>query len=88
MAEQAGYSHPGGKGAGKYNGMKKASDWKGCRVKAVRDIRNRGGDAVKAGAVGEVSNAYSGLRVTFEKCVHCGTVLHVTHLSYTDVELA
>lgn len=81
------YTHPKGKGAGKYNGMKRASDWAGQRIRAACDIANQGGQAVKAGTTGRVSHANHGLSVVFDGCQHCGTVLNVRQLEYSAVEL-
>ena len=82
------YTHPKGKGAGKYNGMKKAGDWEGKTVRATRQVRNNGGNGVMPGTIGKVESVYAGLRVTFNKCKHCGSVLHVSNLDYHSVELA
>jgi hypothetical protein len=38
----------------KYNGMKKAADWKGKRVRAARQFRNGDGQGVTPGMLGTV----------------------------------
>ncbi len=81
------YTHSKGKGHGKYNGMARANDWVGRRVKSTRQIRNNGGDGVMEGTEGTVTGLSRGVAVTFDMCEHCGTVLSVTRLSYTDIEL-
>ena len=83
-----GYTHSKGKGAGKYNGMKFADDWKGKRVKAVRQINNGAGEGVSPGTLGTVNHVYAGLSITFDVCTHCGTIARVTNVEYFDVELA
>jgi hypothetical protein len=82
------YTHAKGKGAGKYNGMAKAGDWEGKRIRATRQIRNGGGQGVTPGMKGEVRSAHRQLNVTFDVCEHCGTVMHVSRLNYFDIELA
>ena len=81
------YTHPKGKGAGKYNGMALAADWDRKRVRAVRPIRNGAGDSVQPGTEGVVTGAYNGLSITFDVCKHCGTVCRIAKTSYSDVEL-
>lgn len=81
------YTHPKGKGAGKYNGMLLASDWEGQRVRASRFIRNNAGQSVTPGMTGVVQKASKGLTITFDACNHCGTVLHVSYVNYMDVEV-
>lgn len=81
------YSHPKGKGSGQYNGMQKAGDWVGKRIIAACQLRNGGGQGVAPGMQGIVTGTYRGLSVTFDVCKHCGTVMHVSKLHYTDVEL-
>ena len=81
------YTHEKGKGTGKYNGMKKAGDWVDKSIRAARQIRNNGGQGVMPGMTGTVTSAHRGLNVTFDVCSHCRTVMHVSRLSYSDVEL-
>ena len=81
------YTHPKGKGSGKYNGMALASDWKGMRVRATHDFRNGAGQGVTPGMEGVVTGVYAGLDVTFDVCKHCGTVTYVSKVSYSLVEL-
>lgn len=81
------YTHPKGKGAGKFNGMAKAGDWENKRVYALRPIRNRGGKAVTPGMAGTVTGAYAGLNVTFDICEHCGTKTHISRVNYDAVGL-
>jgi hypothetical protein len=82
------YTHSKGKGAGKYNGMQKAADWDGKRVKAVRQVINGGGYGAAPGTLGTVRGIYAGLDITFDVCTHCGTVTHIGKVGYFDVELA
>lgn len=82
------YTHAKGKGAGKYNGMQKAADWNGKRVKAVRPVRNGGGQGATPGMLGTVRGVYAGLDITFDVCTHCGTVTYIGKVDYFDVELA
>ena len=70
----------------KYNGFKKASEWEGRRVESVRCFRNGAGQGVKPGMRGIVTGVYSGLDITFDVCHHCGTVMHVSRVSYFDVK--
>jgi len=72
----------------KYNGMKHAADWLGKRVRAVRTLRNCGGQGVTPGMLGTVRGVYAGLDITFDVCKHCGTVIYVARVGYHDVELA
>lgn len=88
MIDETGYTHKKGKGAGKYNGMNKSSDWVGKRIKATRAIQNTGGRGVTAGMIGTVDSAHRGLYVTFDLCKHCGSVLHIRCLEYSAIELA
>ena len=81
------YTHVKGKGAGKYNGMQRAGDWVGKRVRATHQLRNGGGQGVMPGMTGEVNGARGGLNVTFDVCDHCGTVMHVRNLNDSDVVL-
>ena len=81
------YTHKKGKGAGKYNGMERAGDWEGKNICAARQIRNGGGQGVMPGMKGKVTSAHRGLNVTFDICDHCGTVMHVSKLNYSDIEL-
>lgn len=71
----------------KYNGMQKAAEWEGKRVKAVHQLRNGGGQGVTPGMLGTVKGVYAGLNITFDVCSHCGTVMHVSRVGYHDVEL-
>ena len=82
-----GYTHPKGKGFGKYNGMAKAGDWENKRIRACRKINNCVGQGVNPGMRGTVSGVYAGLSVTFDVCGHCGTVMYVAKLAYSSVEL-
>jgi len=82
------YTHLKGKGAGTYNGMQKAADWDGQRIKAVRPVQNGGGQGAAPGTLGTVRGVYAGLEITFDGCTHCGTVTHIGKVSYFDVELA
>ncbi len=82
------YTSAKGKGAGKYNGMQKATDWEGKRVRAVRAIHNGAGYGVTPGMLGTVERAYAGLNITFDVCTHCGTVTHINKVGYFDIELA
>ena len=71
----------------KYNGMQKAADWNGKRVKAVRQFRNGAGQGVTMGMLGTVKGIYAGLDIAFDVCLHCGTVMYVNKVGYHDVEL-
>jgi hypothetical protein len=84
------YTLAKGKGFGKYNGMRFAFNWDGANVRALRDIRNKGGESVKKGTTGIVTgiSGRGGLIVTFDKCLDCGTVLYVRGLDYYALELA
>lgn len=81
------YTHKKGKGAGNYNGMAKAADWEGRRVKAVRQINNGAGQGASRGTLGTVETVYAGLNIRFDVCTHCGTVTHIKKVGYFDVEL-
>lgn len=81
------YTHEKGKGAGKYNGMKRAGDWVDKSIRATRQIRNGGGQGVMPGMKGKVTSSHRGPNVTFDVCGHCGTVMHVRRLHYSDIEL-
>lgn len=81
------YTHEKGKGAGKYNGMKRAGDWEDKSIRATHQIQNIGGQGVMPGMTGKVTSAHRGLNVTFDVCEHCGTVMHVSRLNYSDIEL-
>ena len=74
------YTHEKGKGAGKYNGMKRSGDWVGKKIVSARKIQNNGGTGVMAMTLGVVNSAHNGINATFVMCPHCGTVLHVTKL--------
>ncbi len=82
------YTHKKGKGAGSYNGMANAADWKGQRVRAVRQINNGCGQGASKGTLGTVKHVYAGLNILFDVCTHCGTVTHINRVGYFDVELA
>jgi hypothetical protein len=81
------YTHPKGKGAGKYNGMKLASDWSGARIQASRQIRTNGGECVTVGMMGTVTGTHNKLNIAFDVCQHCGTVTHVRQIEYSAIEL-
>lgn len=69
----------------KYNGFKKASEWIGKRVVAVRHIETRGGKAVTPGMRGTVMGAFGGLDIKFDVCRHCGTGMHIKNADYHSV---
>jgi len=81
------YTGKKGLGHGKYNGMARVGDWVGLKIKSSRVISNNGGDCAPAGTSGVVNSAQRLLSVTFDKCCHCGTVLHVNDLDYYSIEL-
>lgn len=73
--------------AGKYNGMKRAADWKGKRVELVREIGN-GYCQLPAGYVGTITQQGStGLTFEGEPCGCCKVKPRVTRLSYFSVRL-
>lgn len=72
----------------KYGCFKKASDWVGQRVVAVRGIQTREGKAVTPGMRGTVKSAFGGLNIGFDVCQHCGTVMHIKNADYHSVMVA
>ena len=60
---------------------------KGRRVRARVQLINRGGDSVMAGTLGVITDKYQSLRITFDKCKHCGTVLHIKGVRPEEIEL-
>lgn len=72
----------------KYNGMQKASDWQGQYIKTTRDLSNSLG-RIPAGSLAKVTTVSRGkLAITSDPCGCCGVQLHMTGLTYFDVELA
>lgn len=72
---------------GKYNGLNRARDWKGKRVKLVRDVRSHNTriPAGKEARVCEISRG--GLNLEIAPCEHCGCSTYINTVSYFDVEL-
>lgn len=71
----------------KYNGMKRAGDWKGQRVELVREIGN-GFCSLPAGYVGTITQQGStGLTFEGDPCGCCKVKPRVTRLGYHSVRL-
>lgn len=71
----------------KYNGMKRAGDWKGQRVELTRDIGN-GYCSVPAGYVGTITQQGStGLTFEGDPCGCCKVKPRLTRLGYFSVRL-
>lgn len=74
--------------AGKYNGMKRAGDWEGKRVRLVRELRN-GWVTLPAGYIGTITVQSRGsLSFVGQPCSCCGVKPHMSKIGYFDVELA
>jgi len=65
---------------------KRMADWKGMRVRARREISNRGGQVVQPGTLGTLVGAHGGVSVSFNVCEHCGTRMHVRGMDPRDLE--
>jgi len=73
--------------AGKYNGMKRAGDWRGKQVKTVRKLSN-GWCQIPAGTSGHItSSGRNGLHFHSDPCPCCGIVSKISALDYCDVKL-
>jgi hypothetical protein len=69
----------------KYNGMKRAGDWRGVRVVAARDMPNSQA-VLPASSLGTITSCTPrGLTITSDKCDCCGTQVIISQLNYGDV---
>lgn len=71
----------------KYNGMIRAGDWKGQRVKLVKDIRSNSTRFPAGKEARVVEIARGGLTLEIVPCEHCGCSTYIHGVSYFDVEL-
>lgn len=71
----------------KYNGMLRARDWKGQRVRLVQDIRSNTTRFPAGKEARVVEIARGGLSLEIAPCEHCGCSTYIHGVSYFDVEL-
>lgn len=69
-------------------GGKHTADWKGKRLRALRDLKNAFG-VIAAGTLMTVERIApgKGINAVTDKCPHCGAQLGISGLSPCDVEL-
>lgn len=71
----------------KYNGMKRAGDWEGKKIRTTRDLSNGIGSWPK-GTLAIVRSVGPKLRLQSQSCSCCGVKLNMSKVDYYDVELA
>lgn len=62
-------------------------DYVGLRVRVIRPIRNGGGDSAEVGRTATVRGWYKGLDLKVDICDKCGTVMYVSRVPESAVEL-
>lgn len=61
-------------------------DWKGRKVRTLRDLRN-GWGVIPAGTVFEVRENWAGLNLLGDRCTCCGLRASINRVPEHDVEL-
>lgn len=72
--------------ADKYNGMRRARDWLGKRIRLMRDI-STGAAVYPKGMAGTVMDTGPSMYVKGEPCPCCGVSMYIRKLSYFDIVL-
>lgn len=70
----------------RYNGMRRAGDWLGKRVRLKRTVTTRAQNA-PAGFEGVVVAVHNGLDIEGPRCPNCGVSFFVRKVGYFLVEL-
>ena len=62
-------------------------DYKGLRVRIVKQLNTNGGDGAEAGATATVVGYHRGLELRVDVCDKCGTKTYIKRVPESSVEL-
>lgn len=71
----------------KYNGMKRARDWVGKRIRSVESMQNGYVDIPVDSKGIVLAQSPTGLRIKFDKCECCGVSAFISKVTYFSIKL-